>query len=140
MDTPSRVLAAVVAGASLTLLSGCSMNTVLWGPDAAGVIKVTEELIDAASTGEQQAVACENSATDFGNSQAWEGLSSGEPEQFNAETSVDRPLLDAVWRINLEGATVGRTSGEVSATDVFYRETDEGLCVADIIWQTVNPG
>lgn len=116
------------------------MDLVLWGPDGAGVIAATEELIDAAASDEQQAFVCEGSAADFGDAPAWDGLSAGEPEAFDAETSVDRPALDASWRINLEGTPTGYASGEASPTDVFYRETDDGLCVADIIWQVVARG
>ncbi len=140
MNRWSRVGAVIVAGASLVVLSGCSVNTALWGADGARVIDTTEQLIDAASSGEQDTLACEGSAADFGDSQAWEELSAGEPEEFNGETSVDRPLLDAAWRINLEGTANGRVSGDISPTDVFYREVDDSLCVADIIWQTIDLG
>ena len=140
MNTRSRVGAVIVAGASLVVLSGCSLDTALWGADGARVIDTTEQLIDAASSGAQDTLACEGSAADFGDSQAWEELSAGEPEEFNAATSVDRPSLDAAWRINLEGTATRRVSGEVSPTDVFYREVNDGLCVADIIWQTIDLG
>ncbi|MDN6426790.1 MULTISPECIES: hypothetical protein [Acidipropionibacterium] len=47
-------------------------------------------------------------------------------------------MPNATWRINLEGAGIARTSGEKVPTDVFYRETTTGMCVADVIWQTVD--
>lgn len=130
----------VVAVASLIGLSGCSMDTALWGADPARVIDTTEQLIDAASPGARDTLACEGSDPDFGDSQAWTKLSAGEPEEFDAETSVDRPSLDAAWRINLEGTADGRVSGDVAPTDVFYREVNDRLCVADIIWQTIDLG
>lgn len=106
----------------------------------ARVIDTTEQLIAGASSGEQEALTCENSAAVFGGAGVWDGLSAGEPEQFDPETSVDRPSLDATWRINLEGEGLSGTSGEEVPTDVFYRETETGLCVADVIWQTVDVG
>lgn len=72
---------------------------------------------------------------DFSDASDWTGLSAGEPEHFDPATSVDRPSLDATWRINLEGVGNGNPSGEDVPTDVFYRESDDGLCVADVIWQ-----
>lgn len=31
----------------------------------------------------------------------------------------------------------GATSDRVFPGDVFYRETDDGLCVLDVVWSTV---
>lgn len=124
----------------LIALTGCSINGVIWGPDGARVIDTTEQLIDGASSGDQDSLACEDSAAVFGEAGVWDGLSAGEPEQFDPETSVDRPALDASWRINLEGAGTSGTAGEEVPTGVFYRETETGLCVADVIWQTVDVG
>lgn len=140
MNTRTRVGAVVAVGASIAMLSGCSMDAALWGPDGARVIGTTEQLIEAASSRDQGTFACEDYAADFGDAQAWDELSAGEPEQFNADTSVDRPSLDASWRINLEGTATGRETGDVSPTDVFYRDSADGLCVADVIWQTIDLG
>lgn len=140
VKAPRRLLALTIAGVSVVALAGCSIDGVLWGPDGARVIDTTEQLISEASSGDQESLACEDSVAVFGESGLWDGLSAGEPEQFDPETSVDRPALDATWRINLEGAGLGETSGEEVPTDVFYRETKTGLCVADIIWQTVAVG
>lgn len=112
----------------------------LWGPDGARVIDTTEQLISGAASGGQESLACEDSVAVFDDAGVWDGLSAGEPEQFDPETSVDRPALDATWRINLEGAFLGGTSGKEVPTDVFYRETETGLCVADVMWQTVDAG
>lgn len=112
----------------------------LWGREGARVIDTTEQLVAAASSGEQDAFACEDLAADFGDASLWDGLGAGEPEQFSPETSVDRPGLDATWRINLEGSGIGETSATDVPTDVFYRETEIGLCVADVMWQTVDVG
>lgn len=125
----------MIAGASLFVLTGCSVDAVLWGPDGARVIETTDELVAAASTGEQSHLACADFAGDFGEPTTWVGLSAGEPEQFDGATSVDRPGLDATWRINLEG---GMASGKSTPTDVFYSQDGESLCIADVIWQTIQ--
>lgn len=140
MNGPRRLLALVLACGAVAALSGCSLDGVLWGPEGAGVISTTEKLIAAAPSGEQGSLTCEDAAADFGDAEVWEGLSAGEPEQFDAADSVDRPGLDATWRINLEGAGIAATSVEGVPTDVFYRETDSGWCVADVVWQTVDVG
>ncbi|MDF2509212.1 MAG: hypothetical protein K0Q52_3071 [Microbacterium sp.] len=112
------MLAAALAGGSLVLLAGCSVDGMLWGPEGARVIDVTEQLIDAAPSDAQDSFACDD----------------------DRATSVDRPSLDATWRINLEGAGMDGASGGSVPTDVFYREEESGLCVADVIWQTVDGG
>lgn len=140
MTAPNRVLAVVLAGGSLVALSGCAIDRVLWGSDGASVIAATEQLVAAAPSGGQGALACEDSAVLFGDAGVWNGLDAGEPERSDSATFVDRPGLDATWRINLEGAGIGDPSGVDVPTDVFYRETENGLCVAGVIWQTVDLG
>lgn len=140
MKIPRRALAASLAVASVVALSGCSINVLLWGPDGGSVIDKTEQLIAAAPSGGQNSLACPGSAPDFGDASVWEGLAAGEPEQFDPATSVDRPRLDAGWRINLEGVGIDETSGREIPTDVFYRKTETSLCVADVIWQSLDFG
>lgn len=112
----------------------------MWGRDGARVIDATEQLIAAASSGGQHAHACGDSAADFGDADLWDGLGAGEPEQVDPATTLDAAGLDATWRINLEGAGIGETSGREVPTDVFYRETESGLCVVDVIWHTADVG
>jgi hypothetical protein len=134
----ARPGARVVAGALVAVLTGCSLDTVIWGTAGARVIETTDELIHAAASREQSALACVDTAADFGDPQDWEGLSAGEPEQFHAAYWKEQASLDPAWNINLElGVEVG-ASGHVFPNDVFYRETDEGLCVIDIAWSTVE--
>ena len=140
VNGPTRLLALVIAGGSIVTLSGCSINTLIWGSDGARVIDLTEQLIDAAPSGTQDSLACEDLAADFGGSEMWDGLSAGEPEQVGRAGSVDGSSPDATWRINLEGVGINGTSGENFPTDVFYREAATGLCVADIVWQPVDLG
>ncbi|WP_147436666.1 hypothetical protein [Microbacterium telephonicum] len=102
------------------------------------MIDTTEQLIAAADASCQDALACEDTAAVFGDAGVWEGLSAGEPEQSDPETVIDAPGVDATWRINLEGLSASALSGEEVPTDVLYRETEAGLCVADVIWQTIE--
>ncbi|RLQ83293.1 hypothetical protein D9C83_02250 [Salinibacterium amurskyense] len=131
MRTRTRIAGVLAAGASLAILSGCWIDTAVWGADGARVIDTTRQLIAAAPAGDQDAFACEDFTADFGDPQAWNGLNAGEPEQFDADTSVDRPSLDASWSINLEGWS---ETNDVSPSFVFYRERADGLCVADVMW------
>ncbi|WAB84976.1 hypothetical protein OVN20_05340 [Microcella daejeonensis] len=105
------------------------------------MIDTTEQLISAAAGGEQESFVCDSAAVVFGDASDWDGLSAGEPGPHDPTASVDRPGLDAAWRINLEIRAIGiaETSRYVPS-DVFYRETGTDICVADIIWQTVNFG
>lgn len=135
MSHASRGAHALAVSISLLALSACSVDALLWGPDAGRVITTTDQLVALASTDEQDALACDDFAGGFGDPRAWDGLSAGEPEQFDESTSVDRPSLDATWRINLEGRAAGLPPGEAGPTDVFYREVDGELCIADVIWQ-----
>jgi hypothetical protein len=102
------------------------------------VIETTEQLIHAASSGENDTYTCADSDADFGEPEDWEGLSAGEPERFHAEYWADQAALDPAWSINLELGGEGAQSGRVFPGDVFYRETDAGLCVVDIAWWTVE--
>ncbi|MBH0109975.1 hypothetical protein I6E81_07330 [Salinibacterium sp. NG22] len=125
------IVGVILAVVALAILSGRWIDTAIWGADGARVIDTTRQLIHAAPSGDQDALACEDFAADFGDAQAWNGLRAGEPEQFDADTSFDRPALDASWSINLEGWS---ETSDVSPSFVFYREIEDGLCVADVRW------
>ncbi|HEY9310639.1 MAG TPA: hypothetical protein VIP82_22795 [Microbacterium sp.] len=127
-------LAALVLSIGLT---GCSMDSVIWGPDGAGVIQTTEELIDAMAGGSPTDLICADSEAELGGPIDWLGLSAGEPEQFSAEYWEEQAPLDPQWNINLEGPPEGLTPGSTFPGDVFYRETEDGLCVIDIAWSTL---
>lgn len=121
----------IIAVVALAILAGRWIDIAIWGADGARVIDTTKQLLRAASSGDQDALACEDFAAGFGDAQAWNGLRAGEPEQFYADASFDRPSLDASWSINLEGWS---GTSDVSPIFVFYRESAEGLCVADVRW------
>ena len=135
---PRRVLAlAGFATVSAVVLSGCSVDTLIWGNDGAQVIQATENLIkDLASDGTSDLV-CEDAEADLGTANDWEGRSAGEPERFVAEYWGEQVPLDPQWSINLERLPEGATPGDAFPGDVFYRETDDGLCVIDIVWSTL---
>lgn len=138
MDLLKRASSLIGAGVLVTVAAGCSLDTVIWGPDGAHVIETTEQLIHAAASGEADALGCADSTADFGEPEDWESLSAGEPERFNSEYWPDQALLDPSWSINLELGAEGGVSGQVLPGDVFYRETDDGLCIADIAWSTIE--
>lgn len=98
MTSIQRAVCGLSAGALAAVLTGCSVDTLIWGSDGARVIQTTEKLVSDLSSGETSEVVCMNSV---------EGLPEG-----------------AVPGIHYPG-------------DVFYRETDDGLCVVDVAWVTL---
>ena len=100
------------------------------------MIQTTEELVDAMTDGKPTDLICTDSAADLGEPSDWLGLSAGEPERFFADYWDEQVPLDPQWNINLEGLPEGLTPGSTFPGDVFYRETDQGLCVIDIAWST----
>ena len=129
-----------IAGLATTFaatLAGCSVDTLIWGPDGAQVITTTEALIQDLESGETSDLVCEDSEADLGVPDDWDGLSAGEPERFVADFWKEQVPLDPQWSINLEGLPDGAVPGEEHPGDVFYRETDDGLCVIDVVWATL---
>ena len=135
MNLPGRTASLVVAGAFVATLAGCSIDAVIWGQDGAHVIETTERLIDAAASGEQHALVCDGADPGLGEPQDWKGLSAGEPEHFHADYWADQASLDPAWNINLELEYA--VAGYVFPGDVFYRDTENGLCVVDVVWSMV---
>ena len=129
-----------VAGLATTFaatLAGCSVDTLIWGPDGAQVITTTEDLIHDLESGETSDLVCEDSEADLGGPEDWGGLSAGEPERFTGDFWAEQVPLDPQWSINLEGLPDGAVPGEKHPGDVFYRDTDDGLCVIDVVWATL---
>lgn len=136
MDRVSRATAtAAVLSLTGVLLAGCSIDTVIWGPDGARVIETTEALIESAASGDIGALECDGIGVDFGEPVDWTGLSAGEPEHFHAPYWPEMASLDPEWNINLEHGEPG-APGERFPGDLFFRETADGLCVVDIAWST----
>lgn len=124
-------------GALAALLTGCSIDTLIWGSDGAKVIQTTENLVSDVASGETSDIVCTDSVADLGAPSDWSGLSAGEPEEFFAGYWVDQAALDPQWSINLEGLSEGTMPGADYPGNVFYRETDGGLCVIDVAWSTL---
>ena len=135
---PRRSLAlAGFATVCAVVLSGCSVDTLIWGNDGAQVIQTTENLIKDLASGGTSDLVCEDAEADLGTAKDWEGRSAGEPERFFADYWDEQVPLDPQWNINLEGLPEGATPGDKHPGYVFYRETDDGLCVIDVAWSTL---
>ena len=132
-----RASCGLIALALSVGLTGCSLDSVIWGTDGARVIQTTEELIDAMAGGNPTDLVCADSEAELGGPSDWLGLSAGEPEHFFADYWEEQVPLDPQWNINLEGLPEGLAPGSAFPGDVFYRETDEGLCVIDVAWSTL---
>jgi hypothetical protein len=137
MTPIGRSVFGLSVGALAALLTGCSIDTLIWGNDGAQVIQTTEKLVSDLASGETSDIVCTDSVADLGTPRDWSGLSAGEPEEFFAGYWVDQVALDPQWSINLEGLPEGAVPGTHFPGDVFYRETDEGLCVIDVAWSTL---
>ncbi len=116
---------------------GCSVDTLIWGSDGARVSTTTEDLIHDLESGETSDLLCEDSKADLGSPDDWSNLSAGEPGRFVADYWGEKVPLDPQWSINLEGLPDGAVPGEEHPGDVFYRDTDDGLCVIDVAWSTL---
>jgi hypothetical protein len=128
-----------MGAAMLTVvLTGCSVDAVIWGPDGAAVIQTTEDLIHAAAAGDAGAYVCEGHDPEFRTPADWEGLSAEEPERFVADYWPDQVVLDPAWNINLSLSEARVEGGLEFPGDVFYRETDNGLCLVEVVWSMVE--
>lgn len=132
-----RAVCGLSAGALAALLTGCSIDTLIWGSDGAQVIQMTEKLVNDLASGGTSGIVCTDSVADLGAPSDWSGLSAGEPEEFVAEYWEDQAALDPQWSINLEGIPKGAVPGSHYPGDVLYRESDDGLCVIDVAWATL---
>ena len=63
--------------------------------------------------------------------------SAGEPERFVAGYWDEQVPLDPQWNISIGGLAKGAEPGGKHPGDVFYRATDDGLCVIDVAWSTL---
>lgn len=129
-----RSIYGLSVGALAALLTGCSIDTLIWGSDGAQVIQTTEKLVSDLASGETSDIVCMDSVADFGAPSDWSALSAGEPEKFSAGYWADQVALDPQWSINLEGLPEGAMPGTDYPGDVFYRDTDDRLCVVDVSW------
>lgn len=137
MITIRRSVYGLSVGSLAALLTGCSIDTVIWGKDGARVIQTTERLVSDLASGKKSGIICKDSVAELGKPGDWSGLSAGEPEEFFAGHWVDQAAFDPQWSINLEGLPEGAMPGKHYPGDVFYREADDGLCVIDVAWSTL---
>lgn len=136
MDRGSRATGtATVFSLAVVLLSGCFVDTLIWGPNGARVIETTDAFIQAAASGDVRDFACAGASADFGQPDDWTGLSAGEPERFHAPYWPELASLDPAWNINVERTEPGEPD-ERFPGDLFFRETADGLCVIDVAWST----
>lgn len=133
-----RLLAASSVAIVGVLGAGCSVDSVVWGSDGAQVIETTERIIDAASEGNIDAYVCADSAPELRDSEDWKGLSAEEPERFTPEYWPEQAPLDPSWSINLSLPADRVNPGEEYPGDVFYRNTDGGLCLVAVAWWVVE--
>lgn len=138
MARSGRVAAAGAAACLTLVLSACSADTLVWGADGAEVIRTTERLIDAAVAGDADSLVCEGHDPELREPADWESLSAEEPGTFVAEHWPDQAAHKPDWSINLSLGEERVTAGEQFPGDVFYRTTDDGLCLVDVVWWTVE--
>ncbi|WES64814.1 hypothetical protein P0L94_01790 [Microbacter sp. GSS18] len=134
MTSSARAAGSLAPLSLAAALVACSPDTLVWGVDRAQVIDRTRELITAAASGDEDAFACADGTADFGVPEDWHGMSPGAPARM-AAPSPDGD--DAAWRIDLDLDAHAR-SGRLFPAAVLYRETLNGLCVADIAWSTAD--
>jgi len=138
VGSPRRLLGVTAAAALVVTMSGCSLDTVIWGADGAGVIQTTERLIDAAAAGDADSFVCAGYEPELREPTDWEGLSAEEPERFVPEYWPEMTEHDPDWSINLSFAEKQVAAGAEFPGDVFYQETDDGPCLVAVAWWTVE--
>jgi hypothetical protein len=138
LKNPVRATFAVLIFASLAVvLSSCSLNTLIWGADGAEVIETTDRFAEAAAEGDASSYICAGHDPRLGEPAEWEGVTGEEPERFVPEYWPTMVLLDPTWSINVYVPVERQVGGMQIPSDVFYRQSDQGLCVVDVVWATV---
>ncbi len=128
----------VGVGMLAVVLTGCSLNTVIWGADGAEVIDATEKVIAAASAGDGATFVCAGAEPEMGGAADWAGLAPEEPERFVAEYWPEAAAMDPAWSINLSLPEDRITNGMHAPSDIFYQQANEGLCVVHVEWSTIE--
>lgn len=95
-------------------------------------------VIGAAEAGDAASFVCEGRSLDLRDPADWRGLSAEEPERFTGDHGKDRIPLERDWSINLSLPQDRVASGVEFPGDLFYRSSDDGLCLVDIAWSTVQ--
>lgn len=123
------------------LLSGCSLDQLIWGPDAARVIEVTNEFTAAAADGRGDSFACVGVDLDLREPSDWDTFIGQEPEEYRPEHWPNQADLKPDWSINLGTEKWGTDEwtvreGEQFPGFVFYRQNGDELCVVEVVWET----
>jgi len=128
-----------LATGAVAAVTGCSpLDALVWGPDGARVIATTQQLIDDLADDGRSALLCADADVQLGEPRDWAGRTAGEPERFTGGFWTEQVALDPQWNINVEGLPDGAVPGDRFPGDVFYRESEEGLCVIDVVWSTLD--
>jgi hypothetical protein len=120
------------------LLSGCSLNALIWGADGAEVIDTTNRFASAAAGGDVSGLICAGVDPRLGDPEDWVGVRAEEPEPFAPHYWPGQVDLDPDWSINVSVPIERVIEGALIPGDIFYRSTTNGLCVLDIAWRTVT--
>lgn len=121
-------LLAVGALTATSALAGCSINTMIWGPDGSAVIDKTNAVIAAAAKGAGQTMACPGSKPNFGRPSDWVGVGAEEPQGD-----------DSGWGINVS-KIADVASGDIIPVEIDYRGEADSLCVDAVYWSQVTVG
>lgn len=102
------------------------------------MIQTTEKFVGDLASGKASDSVCTDSVSNLGVPSDWSGLSAGEPEKFFADYWEEQAKLNPQWNINLEGLPDGAVPGTRFPGDIFFRETEGGLCIIDVAWSTLE--
>lgn len=132
-----KAIGAAIGACSLAVvsLSACAPDQMIWGAEGAEVRALAEQFIEDAAISEEPEVACAEADLRFGASEAWDGLTAGEPEQYTGDDFEEFGHLSPTWLINLSPIDSDESAGvrEVP-TYLFYRGSGEALCVVGVSW------
>lgn len=135
-------LRAVTAAAGLAaVLSGCSPDLLIWGPEGSQVIARTDEVIASAQEGDLTSYLCEGADPEMGTAEDWQGLNAEEPERYSpmwAEVDPGSEELGPTWTINLSDDREQLTAGTRLPGQLYFTDGDDGLCVTHVGWVTVG--
>ncbi|MBN9155650.1 MAG: hypothetical protein J0I44_06630 [Microbacterium sp.] len=139
MSTNARRAIATLAAVPLAaLLAGCSLNTVVWGPEGARVIETSERFIRAAAAGDADSFVCAGQHPDLREPGDWVGVDAEEPEKFDADRWPALAALGPAWTINLSAGGRASSPGDQQPGDLVFGRTADGLCVLAVAWMTVG--
>ncbi|MCW3493587.1 hypothetical protein [Microbacterium sp. SSM24] len=102
------------------------------------MIDTTNQFAQAAAEGDASSYVCVGQQPRLGEPADWAGVSAEEPERFVPEYWPNQAALDPAWSINVYVPSERQFEGMEMPGDVFFRQTDDGLCVVDVVWVTLT--